>query len=69
VLVVEDVVTSGGQIVLSTEELRALGADVRAALCVIDRQQGGREGLAEAGIELLALLTAEDLRTAAVATD
>jgi orotate phosphoribosyltransferase len=69
VLVVEDVVTVGGQIVLSTEELRALGADVRAALCVIDRQQGGREGLAEAGIELLALLTAEDLRTAAVATD
>jgi orotate phosphoribosyltransferase len=68
VLVVEDVVTIGGQIVLSTEELRALGADVRAALCVIDRQQGGREALAEAGIELLALLTAEDLRTAAVAT-
>jgi orotate phosphoribosyltransferase len=65
VLVVEDVVTLGGQIVLSTEELRALGADVRAALCVIDRQQGGREGLAEAGIELLALLTAEDLRAAA----
>jgi orotate phosphoribosyltransferase len=65
VLVVEDVVTSGGQIVLSTKELRALGADVRAALCVIDRQQGGREGLAEAVIELLALLTAEDLRAAA----
>lgn len=65
VLVVEDVVTSGGQIVLSTKELRALGADVREALCVIDRQQGGREGLEESGIELLALLTAEDLRAAA----
>jgi hypothetical protein len=40
-LVVEDVVTSGGQIVLSTADLRAPGAEVREALCVIDREQGG----------------------------
>lgn len=65
VLVVEDVVTSGGQIVLSTEELRALGADVREALCVIDREQGGAEALAAQGIQLLSLLTAADLRAAA----
>lgn len=64
-LVVEDVVTSGGQIVLSTADLRALGADVREALCVIDRQQGGAEALAGERIQLLSLLTAEDLRTAA----
>ena len=63
VLIVEDVVTTGGQIALSTEELRTLGADVREALCVIDRQQGGGEALAAQGIELLSLLTAEDLRT------
>ena len=64
VLVVEDVVTSGGQIVLSTKELRALGADVRTALCVIDRDQGGRETLGQAGLDLVSLLTADDLRTA-----
>lgn len=58
VLVVEDVVTSGGQIVLSTAELRALGADVREALCVIDREQGGGESLAAADITLHSLLTA-----------
>lgn len=63
VLVVEDVVTSGGQIVLSTAELRTLGADVREALCVIDRQQGGTEALAAEEIRLLSLLTADDLRT------
>jgi orotate phosphoribosyltransferase len=61
VLVVEDVVTSGGQIVLSTKELRALGADVRTALCVIDRDQGGREALRQAGLDLVSLLTADDL--------
>lgn len=64
VLVVEDVVTSGGQIVLSTTELRALGASVDAALCVIDRAQGGPESLATEGIRLLPLLTAADLRNA-----
>ena len=62
VLVVEDVVTSGGQIVLSTKELRTLGAKVDNALCVIDRQQGGREGLAAADITLISLLTTTDLR-------
>ncbi|TWD73077.1 orotate phosphoribosyltransferase [Kribbella amoyensis] len=65
VLVIEDVVTSGGQIVLSTKELRALGADVQEALCVIDREQGGTEALTAADLQLISLLTATDLRTAA----
>ncbi|NIP98844.1 MAG: orotate phosphoribosyltransferase, partial [Akkermansiaceae bacterium] len=39
-VVVEDVVTSGGQILLSTRELRALGAEVSVVLCVIDREAG-----------------------------
>ncbi|ONI74401.1 orotate phosphoribosyltransferase [Kribbella sp. ALI-6-A] len=61
VLVVEDVVTSGGQIVLSTQDLRGLGADVREALCVIDREQGGAEALEESGLGLISLLRAADL--------
>lgn len=63
VLVVEDVVTSGGQIVLSTAELRALGAEISQALCVIDREQGGAEALAGEGIGLLSLITASDFPT------
>jgi orotate phosphoribosyltransferase len=62
VLIVEDVVTSGGQIILSTKELRTLGADIREALCVIDRQQGGEASLAAADISLLSLLTSTALR-------
>ena len=65
VLVIEDVVTSGGQIVLSTADLRGLGASVQAALCVIDREQGGADALSAEGVGLLSLLTAEDLRAAA----
>ncbi|MEV0736689.1 hypothetical protein AB0I51_12095 [Streptomyces sp. NPDC050549] len=62
---VEGVVTSGGQIVLSTADLRGRGAQVFAALCVIDREQGGAGALAAEGIGLLPLLTAGDLRAAA----
>ncbi|MER5457245.1 phosphoribosyltransferase family protein [Micromonospora sp. NPDC002389] len=61
VLVVEDVVTSGGQVVLSARDLRSLGAHVDAAVCVIDRQEGGTEALAVEGITLRALLTRADL--------
>lgn len=65
VLVIEDIVTSGGQIVISTGELRKLGAVVDQALCVIDRKEGGAEALAESGIELLSLFTRQDLEHAA----
>ncbi|MEV6929799.1 phosphoribosyltransferase family protein [Dactylosporangium sp. NPDC051485] len=61
VLLVEDVVTSGGQLLLSAADLRALGADITDALCVIDREEGGRESLAAESITLTALLTRTDL--------
>jgi orotate phosphoribosyltransferase len=64
-LVIEDVVTSGGQILLSCRELRALGAEIVGALCVIDRESGGAESLAAEGIALTALFRASELEAAA----
>jgi len=61
VLVVEDVVTSGGQVAVSTRQLRELGARIDTALCVIDREEGGTEALAQDGIRLLSLLTRTEL--------
>jgi len=61
VLVVEDVVTSGGQVAISTRQLRELGARIDTALCVIDREEGGVEALARDGIALRSLLTRTDL--------
>jgi orotate phosphoribosyltransferase len=61
VLVVEDVVTSGGQVVASTEDLRRLGALVGHALCVVDREQGGRANVEAAGVELRALFSRSEL--------
>ena len=60
-LVVEDVVSSGGQLLASCEELRAQGGTIEHALCVIDREAGGREVLGARGVELLALFTRGDL--------
>lgn len=60
-LIVEDVVTTGGQVVLSTNDLRDRGAIVTTALCVIDRQQGGSDNLAAASIELRSAFTRSDI--------
>ena len=40
------------------------GWQMAAALCVIDRQTGGREALQEHGLELHALLTMQDIEQA-----
>ncbi|MEO5678212.1 MAG: orotate phosphoribosyltransferase [Acidimicrobiales bacterium] len=61
VAVVEDVVTTGGQIALSTEDLRREGAAVGHALAVVDREVGGRENLRRSGLELRSVFTTADL--------
>ena len=59
--VVEDVVTSGGQVIASCADLRALGATIDRVVCVIDRQAGGVEKLAAEDLELAALFQMEEL--------
>ncbi|HEX8582487.1 MAG TPA: orotate phosphoribosyltransferase [Acidimicrobiales bacterium] len=63
--VVEDVVTSGGQVIASCRDLAGRGAEVAAVVCVVDRQQGGPAALADAGLPLRALFTMTDLEAAA----
>lgn len=62
VVVVEDVVTSGGQVAISSKDLKAIGAEVVGAICVIDREAGGIEALAEAGVQLRALFNMTELK-------
>jgi orotate phosphoribosyltransferase len=64
VTVVEDVVTSGGQVITSCGDLRDRGAIVTDAVCVIDRESGGPDGLSAAGVELHALYTMTELKAA-----
>jgi orotate phosphoribosyltransferase len=64
VTVIEDVITTGGQVIISTNDLRALGADVRHVVCVIDRSPDAGATLGTAGLTMAALLTKVDLDSA-----
>jgi orotate phosphoribosyltransferase len=61
VLVVEDIITTAGQVILSVEQLRQLGLVAEEVACVLDRQQGGEERLAEIGCRLRPLFRASEL--------
>jgi orotate phosphoribosyltransferase len=61
VVVVEDIATTGQSAVDAVQALRDAGATVNRALLVVDREEGGRELLAEHGVQMEALATASDL--------
>ncbi len=63
VCVIEDVITTGGQVVLSCEDLRKEGALIENVLCVISRQQGGEENLKKSGLNMISLFTSVDLKS------
>jgi len=64
ILIIEDVITSGGQVLLSANDLRSCGAIILGCLCVIDRQQGGSEALSADSIMLTPLFTMSELKQA-----
>ena len=61
VVVLEDIVTTGTSLVEAVEALREAGATVERALVVVDREEGGRETVEDAGLEMESLVTASDL--------
>jgi orotate phosphoribosyltransferase len=58
--IIEDVITTGGQVILSAADLRKEGAIVEDVLCVINREQGGEEKLSAAGLKLESLFKKSD---------
>jgi orotate phosphoribosyltransferase len=64
-VVIEDVVTSGGRVIEACTRLREHGAQIAAVLCVIDRESGGADSLAREGLDLRSLFTMSHLRAAA----
>lgn len=61
VCIIEDVVTTGGQIILSANDLRQLGAKTEYVICVIQRGKDSRALLAKEGLKLIPLFTMEEL--------
>ena len=61
VMLFEDVVTTGGQIVEAARALREAGAEVTGIVAVLDRSEGGRENIESEGLTFHSLFTRADL--------
>lgn len=62
VCLIEDVITTGGQVILSAHDLKSLGAEILSVLCVIHRGNGVEPKLQEAGLLMKALFTMTELK-------
>ena len=61
VVMIEDIVTSGGAALMAVDKLREAGLEVPALLCVVDREEGGRAAIEAKGLTLDPLFTATSL--------
>ena len=61
VAVIEDVITTGGSALRAVEAIRSAGGFVVGVLSLVDREEGGREALHEAGLPVLALVHAAEI--------
>jgi orotate phosphoribosyltransferase len=61
VVMIEDVVTSGGAAIMATQRLREAGLDVPVLLCVVDREEGGRDQIETQKLAFDSLFTATSL--------
>ncbi|MFC1781656.1 orotate phosphoribosyltransferase [Planctomycetota bacterium] len=61
VLLVEDIATTGGQVIEAANIISQAGASVKKIVCVIDRKQGAGENITEAGYKFDSIITKYDL--------
>ena len=60
-LIMDDLITGGGSIILTANRLRDEGLFVEDAVVLFDRESGGRDRLGEVGIRLVSILTIQVL--------
>lgn len=61
VAILEDVVTTGGSLLKACDRVKAAGLNIVGVCAILDREEGGREKLHEAGYDLQALFTRKQL--------
>jgi orotate phosphoribosyltransferase len=61
VLIVEDVITTGGSTLKAIDRAKKCGLKVQGVIVLIDRQEGGREKVEELGLPVKALLTRAEI--------
>ncbi len=60
-VILEDVTTTGGSALQAAERLESMGCIIVACITILDREEGGSEAFASAGIPLIPLLTRSDI--------
>ena len=61
VVVIEDVITTGGSALKAVEGIKAAGGNILGVLALVDREEGGREALQAAGLTVHSLTTASEI--------
>tara|TARA_B100000959_G_C14803167_1_gene550582 strand:+ start:298 stop:831 length:534 start_codon:yes stop_codon:yes gene_type:complete len=61
VVIVEDIATTGGQVIEAATTIEGFGATVELIIAVVDRQEGARENIEEAGYKFVSLFTSASL--------
>ncbi|MDP7008336.1 MAG: orotate phosphoribosyltransferase [Phycisphaerales bacterium] len=61
VVIVEDIATTGGQVLEAAKTIESNGAKVLSIIAVIDRLEGARENIESAGFHFQSLFTTHDL--------
>lgn len=61
VVIIEDVITTGGSALRAVDAVRAAQGVVLGVLALVDRQEGGREALERAGLDVLTLAQASEI--------
>jgi orotate phosphoribosyltransferase len=61
VVIIDDVVTTGGSTIQAIERARSEGLEVVKAVILIDRQEGGLENIREHVADVTAIITRDDL--------
>ena len=61
IMIVEDVLTTGGQVLEAVKTLQDAGAKIERIVAVIDRLEGARENIEKAGMVFESLFTSKDL--------
>ncbi len=61
VVVIEDVITTGGSALRAAEAIRGAGGEVLGVLALVDREEGGREALERAGLEVRSMALASEV--------
>ena len=61
VALVEDVITTGGSALQAAKAVQSAGGTIVGVLAIVDREEGGREAIAEAGFQLITVVSLADL--------